>query len=71
MSIVLTVVQVTAGLMLLVPLVVVAADALRRADRRIDRILREECGPDTATSETPAEAPGRVIRHAAGGPRSR
>jgi hypothetical protein len=71
MSIVLTVVQVTAGLLLLAPLVVVAGHALRRADRKIEKILREECGPDTPTSQTPAEAPGHVIRHAAGEPRSR
>jgi hypothetical protein len=59
MSVVLAVVQVTAALLLSVPLIVAAVHALRRADRKIDQILREECVPVSSTPETP---PGRVIR---------
>jgi hypothetical protein len=63
---VLAIVQVVAALLLLVPLVVVAACALRRSGRKIDQIIQEECGRDApipdARSATPARTEGRVAR---------
>ena len=75
---VLAIVQVVAALLLLVPLVVVVACALRRSGRKIDQIIQEECGRDApipeARSATPARAEGRVAgpsTRAAGGPAAR
>ncbi|HEX6351450.1 hypothetical protein [Actinophytocola sp.] len=66
MSVVLAVVQVTAAVLLSVPLVIAAVHALRRADRQIDDILREECEPVPSSPEIPSTPPGRVIRPAGG-----
>lgn len=64
MSVVLAVAQVAAALLLVVPLVLAVLSALRRANRKIDRILREECEPEPSAPE--AGSADREVRPATG-----
>ena len=51
MSVVTTIVLFTGLLLMAVPLVFVVVCALRRAGRKVDRILREELSPQTPGTE--------------------
>jgi hypothetical protein len=66
MSVVLAVVQAAAAVMLLVPLVIVAVCALRRAGRKVDQILLEECGPDVPDQAARIPAQNHDMRRPAG-----
>jgi hypothetical protein len=48
--------------MFLVPLVIVAVCALRRAGRKIDQILLDECGPDVLDPAARIPAQNHDIR---------
>jgi hypothetical protein len=66
MSVVLSVVQAAAALLLLVPLLIAAVCALRRANRKIDLILQEECGQEASIPEARTPVPAPDVRHATG-----
>jgi hypothetical protein len=68
MSNVLEVVQVVAVLLMVTPLVIAAVFALRRSSRKIDQILREECGQDTPVPEVHSSTAARPVGQTIGAP---